>query len=95
MFDRLSNRLQSAFRNLRGVGQLSEKNVQDALREVRLALLEADVHYATAKEFIERVKAQSLGARSTRAMSPSKRVVDVQRPPSERYQTGAPCASWV
>ena len=53
MFDRLSNRLQSVFRQLRGTGTLSEKNIQDALREVRMALLEADVHYATAKAFIE------------------------------------------
>ena len=57
MFDRLSSRLQSVVRNLRGFGTISEKNIQEALREVRLALLEADVHYATAKEFIERVTA--------------------------------------
>ncbi|HQQ60674.1 MAG TPA: signal recognition particle receptor subunit alpha, partial [Kiritimatiellia bacterium] len=61
MFDRLSSRLQSVFRNLRGYGRISEQNIQEALREVRLALLEADVHYATAKDFIERVKAKSLG----------------------------------
>lgn len=75
MFDRLSSRLQSAFRNLRGVGQLSEKNVQDALREVRLALLEADVHYATAKDFIARVKAQSLGAEVLAGVSPGQQIV--------------------
>ena len=75
MFDRLSNRLQSAFRNLRGVGQLSEKNVQDALREVRLALLEADVHYATAKDFIARVKAKSLGAEVLAGVSPGQQIV--------------------
>ena len=75
MFDRLSNRLQSAFRNLRGVGQLSEKNVQDALREVRLALLEADVHYATAKDFIERVKAKSLGTEVLSGVAPGQQIV--------------------
>jgi signal recognition particle subunit SRP54 len=77
MFDRLSNRLQSAFRNLRGYGQLSEKNVQDALREVRLALLEADVHYATAKEFIERVKVQSLGAEVLASVTPGQQIVKI------------------
>ncbi|HOD99867.1 MAG TPA: signal recognition particle protein [Kiritimatiellia bacterium] len=75
MFDRLTSRLQTAFRNLRGVGQLSEKNVQDALREVRLALLEADVHYATAKEFIERVKAKSLGATVLAGVAPGQQII--------------------
>ena len=75
MFDRLSNRLQSAFRNLRGLGQITEKNVQDALRDVRLALLEADVHYATAKEFIERVKAKSLGAEVLAGVAPGQQIV--------------------
>ena len=70
MFDRLSSRLQSVVRNLRGFGTISEKNIQEALREVRLALLEADVHYATAKEFIERVKAKSLGAEVLAGVSP-------------------------
>ncbi len=75
MFDRLSNRLQSAFRNLRGYGQISEKNIQDALREVRMALLEADVHYATAKDFIERVKAKSLGAEVLSSVTPGQQII--------------------
>ena len=75
MFDRLSSRLQTAFRNLRGYGTLTEKNVQDALREVRMALLEADVHYATAKEFIERVKAKSLGAETLQSVTPGQQIV--------------------
>ncbi len=75
MFDRLSNRLQSVFRNLRGFGALSEKNIQDALREVRLALLEADVPYATAKEFIERVKAKSLGAEVLSGVAPGQQII--------------------
>ena len=56
MFDSLSEKLQSVFKNLRGYGKLTEKNVADALREVRLALLEADVNYKVAKDFIERTK---------------------------------------
>ena len=75
MFDRLSNRLQSVFRQLRGTGRISEKNVEDALREVRLALLEADVHYATAKDFIARVKAKSLGADVLAGVSPGQQIV--------------------
>ena len=75
MFDRLSNRLQSVFRQLRGAGRISEQNVQDALREVRLALLEADVHYATAKDFIARVKAKSLGADVLAGVSPGQQIV--------------------
>lgn len=75
MFDRLSSRLQSVFRNLRGYGTLSDKNIQEALREVRLALLEADVHYATAKAFIERVKAKSLGAEVLTSVTPGQQIV--------------------
>ena len=77
MFDRLSNRLQTAFRHLRGYGQISEQNIQEALREVRLALLEADVHYATAKEFIERVKAQSLGAEVRGSVTPGQQIIKI------------------
>ena len=75
MFDRLSNRLQTAFRNLRGQGRISEQNVQEALREIRMALLEADVHYATAKAFIERVKAKSLGAEVLASVTPGQQIV--------------------
>ena len=75
MFDRLSDRLQKVFRDLRGWGTLSDKNVQDALREVRMALLEADVHYATAKDFIERVKAKSLGAEVASGVTPGQQMV--------------------
>ncbi len=75
MFDRLSSRLQSAFRNLRGIGQISEKNIQDALREVRQALLEADVPYATAKVFVERVKARSLGAEVLAGVAPGQQFI--------------------
>ena len=52
MFDSLSSKLQNAFRNLRGLGKISESNVGDALREVRLALLEADVNFMVARDFI-------------------------------------------
>jgi signal recognition particle subunit SRP54 len=56
MFDGLSQKLQNAFRNLRGLGKISESNVGDALREVRMALLDADVNFKVARDFIEEVK---------------------------------------
>ncbi len=61
MFDSLSGKLQNAFKNLRGLGKISEANVADSLREVRLALLEADVNFKVARDFIERVKTKAIG----------------------------------
>jgi signal recognition particle subunit SRP54 len=73
MFDSLSSKLQNAFRNLRGLGKISESNVADALREVRMALLEADVNFKVARDFIERVKTKALGAEVVPASSPASR----------------------
>ena len=56
MFESLSDRLSSAFRSLSGRAQLTEENIRDGLREVRLALLEADVNFKVVKEFVERVR---------------------------------------
>jgi signal recognition particle subunit SRP54 len=75
MFDSLSGKLQNAFRNLRGLGKLSEANVGDALREVRMALLEADVNFKVARDFIERVKAKSLGAEVVQSVQPGQQIV--------------------
>ena len=61
MFDNLSGRLNSIFKHLKGYGRLSEKNIQEGLREVRLALLEADVNYKVVKDFIARVKERAVG----------------------------------
>ena len=70
MFDSLSSKLQNAFRNLRGLGKISESNVGDALREVRMALLEADVNFKVARDFIERVKTKALGAEVVASVQP-------------------------
>ena len=70
MFDSLSTKLQSAFKNLRGLGKISESNIGDALREVRMALLEADVNFKVARDFIERVKVKSLGAEVISTVAP-------------------------
>lgn len=72
MFDSLSNNLQKAFKTLRGHGKLSESNIKDALREVRLALLEADVHYQVVKDFISSVRESVMGEDVLNAISPGQ-----------------------
>ncbi|MDA7630003.1 signal recognition particle receptor subunit alpha, partial [Akkermansiaceae bacterium] len=62
MFSNLADSLDKTFRNLRGVGKISEKNISDALREVRLSLLEADVELGVVKEFIANVSIKAQGA---------------------------------
>jgi signal recognition particle subunit SRP54 len=75
MFDSLTSKLQSAFKNLRGLGKISEGNVADALREVRMALLEADVNFKVARDFIERVKTKSLGAEVIASVHPGQQII--------------------
>ncbi len=75
MFDSLSTSLNKVFRDLRGYGKLSEKNVKDALREVRMALLEADVHYQVARDFVARVQEKCLGADVLESVTPGQQFV--------------------
>src|SRR5262245_19289818 len=77
MFDSLSSKLQNAFRNLRGLGRISEANISDSLREVRLTLLEADVNFLVARDFIERVKAKSLGQEVIQSIQPGQQIIKV------------------
>src|SRR6266446_557778 len=77
MFDSLSGKLQNAFRNLRGLGKISEDNVTDSLREVRLALLDADVNFKVARDFIERVKSKSLGQEVIQSIQPGQQIIKV------------------
>jgi signal recognition particle subunit SRP54 len=77
MFDSLSNKLQNAFKNLRGLGKISEANVAEALREVRLALLEADVNFKVARDFIERVKTKSIGQEVTQSIQPGQQIIKI------------------
>ena len=77
MFDSLSSKLQNAFRNLRGLGKISEDNIGESLREVRLALLEADVNFKVARDFIERVKSKSIGAEVVQSIHPGQQIVKV------------------
>jgi len=77
MFDSLSSKLQNAFRNLRGLGKISESNVGDALRDVRMALLEADVNFKVARDFIERVKTKSIGAEVVQSVQPGQQIIKI------------------
>src|ERR1700756_4336353 len=77
MFDSLSQRLQNAFRNLRGLGKISESNVGEAVREVRLALLEADVNFKVARDFIEQVKTKALGQEVVQSIQPGQQVIKI------------------
>src|ERR1017187_7897031 len=77
MFDSLSSKLQNAFKNLRGLGKISEANVAEALREVRLALLEADVNFKVARDFIERVKTKSIGQEVIQSIQPGQQVIKI------------------
>src|SRR5262249_19493828 len=77
MFDSLSTKLQNAFRNLRGLGKISESNISDSLREVRLALLDADVNFKAARAFIERVKTKWLGQEVIQSVQPGQQIIKI------------------
>ncbi len=77
MFDNLSERLDGIFKKLKGQGRLDEKNIQEGLREVRLALLEADVNYKVVKEFISKVKERALGQEVLKSLTPGQQVVKI------------------
>jgi len=77
MFDSLSQKLQNAFRNLRGLGKISEANAGDALREVRMALLDADVNFKVARDFIEDVKTQALGQEVVQSIQPGQQIIKI------------------
>jgi signal recognition particle subunit SRP54 len=77
MFDSLSGRLQGVFRNLRGLGKISESNVSDALRDVRMALLDADVHFQVARDFVEKVKDKALGEQVIQSVQPGQQMIKI------------------
>ncbi len=79
MFDGLQNKLQEVFRNLRGEGRISEEALTSALRQIRLALLEADVHIRVVKPFLDRVRERSLGAEVMQSLTPTQQVVKIVR----------------
>ncbi|MEK7278370.1 MAG: signal recognition particle protein [Chloroflexota bacterium] len=77
MFKNLSDKLQNVFKELSRRGKLSEADVDAALREVRLALLEADVNFTVVKEFLARVRARAIGAEVSRALNPGQQVIKI------------------
>jgi signal recognition particle subunit SRP54 len=77
MFSQLSDSLDKTFRNLRGVGKISDKNIADALREIRIALLEADVEFGIAKDFIARVKEKAMGEDVLKSIKPGEQIVKI------------------
>ena len=77
MFSSLSDQLDKTFRDLRGVGKISEANITDALRDIRIALLEADVEFGVAKEFIAKVKEKSLGEDVLKSIKPGEQIVKI------------------
>jgi signal recognition particle subunit SRP54 len=77
MFEQLTNRLDGIFHNLRRRGKLSESDVDSAMREIRLALLEADVHYGVVREFVEQVRERAIGQEVSKALNPGQQVVKI------------------
>jgi signal recognition particle subunit SRP54 len=79
MFDNLSEKLQRVFKNLRGEGKLTAENMDAALREIRVALLEADVNFRVVKQLIENIKQKAMGEEVLSALSPSQQVIKIVR----------------
>ncbi len=79
MFENLSEKLQRIFKNLRGEGKLTAANMESALREIRIALLEADVHFRVVKQFIEDIRRKAMGEEVLTALSPAQQVVKIVR----------------
>ena len=79
MFDNLSEKLQRVFKNLRGEGRLTAENMESALREIRVALLEADVNFRVVKQLIEAIKVKAMGEEVLTALSPSQQVIAIVR----------------
>jgi signal recognition particle subunit SRP54 len=79
MFDNLTDKLQRVFKNLRGQGTLTEENIGEALAEIRVALLEADVNLGVVKDLLEHIRAKAVGAEVLTALSPSEQVIKIVR----------------
>src|SRR6202050_3817065 len=77
MFDSLSDKLQKVFKNLRGEGKLTAANMEAALREIRVALLEADVNFKVVKQLIENVKVKAMGEEVLSSLTPTQQVIAI------------------
>src|SRR5437868_7283781 len=79
MFDNLSDKLQRAFKNLRGQGVITQENIGEALQEIRLAMLEADVNFKVVKQLIDQIREKALGQEVMTALSPTEQVIKIMR----------------
>src|ERR1044071_6016752 len=79
MFETLSEKLQRVFKNLRGEGRISAEHIEEALKEIRMALLEADVNFKVVKQFTDTVRAKALGQEVLQSLSPGQQVVKIVR----------------
>src|SRR5436305_4907139 len=77
MFENLQDKLQRAFKNLRGQGTLTPENIEEALKEIRMALLEADVNFKVVKQLIDRIQEKAVGQQVMTALSPAQQVVKI------------------
>ncbi len=79
MFTQLADRFDSVFRNLRGLGKITDSNIQHTVRDIRRALLEADVNFKVARDFIERVKERSEGTKVIKSVKPGELFIKIIR----------------
>src|ERR1700675_2379900 len=79
MFENLQEKLQRAFKSLRGQAKLTEENIDEALREIRLALLEADVNFKVVKQLVDQIRAKAVGQEVLTALSPGEQVIKIVR----------------
>ena len=79
MFEGLQDKFQDVFRRLKGEGRITEENLSAALKQIRLALLEADVHFRVVKEFLARVEEKALGEKVLESLSPAQQVIKIVR----------------
>ena len=77
MFDNLSEKFSDAFKNISGKGTISESNIEDSLKQVRTALLEADVNFKVVKEFVAKVKEQALGEKVLKGVNPGEQFIKI------------------
>ncbi len=90
LFGQLADRLQETFRRLRGKGRLTEADVEEALKEVRLALLEADVNFKVVKTFVARVKERAVGQEVLQSITPAQQVFKIVHDELTELMGGGP-----
>src|SRR5690606_16498236 len=88
MFDNLSDKLSDAFRSIRGTNKISEDNIEETLKSVKTALLEADVNFKVVKEFVEKVKEQALGEKVVKGVNPGQQFVKIMHDELARLMGG-------